>query len=178
MLHSIEQTDPDLAAVFSRKYTGTTEHRLHYESAYTKISAAAAIDPVLRSVLADICTMTQVPSSLPTWTTGTCGSHRTVHWIFLLSSQQPPDQSTLSHSPPRFRCGEHLAKTPSLMNCTTRSNSHSVVPEDTSKSMVTLSPALLFWANKPPWKNQTTLPANRHHACRPQCGRAQRADSA
>ena len=71
MLHSIEQTDPDLAAVFSRKYTGTTEHRLHYDSAYTKTSAnsgvdqgcplstcrfAATIDPVLRFVLADICT--------------------------------------------------------------------------------------------------------------------------
>ena len=69
MLHSIEQNDPDLAAVFSKWYTRTTQHRLHCESAYTKISAnsgvdqgcplstcgfSAAIDPVLRIVLADI----------------------------------------------------------------------------------------------------------------------------
>ena len=68
MLYSIEQTDVDLAAVFSKWYTGTTEH---YDSAYTKISAnsgvaqgcplstcgfSAAVDPVLRSSLADICT--------------------------------------------------------------------------------------------------------------------------
>ena len=39
MLRSIAQTDADLAAVFSRWYTGTTEHRMHYESAYTKITA-------------------------------------------------------------------------------------------------------------------------------------------
>ena len=70
MVFSIEQNDADLAAVFSKWYTGTTEHRMHYDSAYTKISAnsgvgqgcplstcgfSAAIDPVLRSVLADIC---------------------------------------------------------------------------------------------------------------------------
>ena len=34
MLHSIAQTDTDLAAVFSRWYTGTTEHRMHYDSAH------------------------------------------------------------------------------------------------------------------------------------------------
>ena len=38
MLYSIAQTDADLAAVFSKWYTGTTEHRMHYDSAYTKIS--------------------------------------------------------------------------------------------------------------------------------------------
>ena len=69
MLFSIEQNDPDLAAVFSKWYTGTTEHRMHHDSAYTKISAnsgvdqgcplstcgfSAASDPVLRFVLADI----------------------------------------------------------------------------------------------------------------------------
>ena len=69
-LFSVEQNDADLAAVFSKWYTGTTEHRMHYDSAYTKISAnsgvdqgcplstcsfSAAIDPVPRSVLADIC---------------------------------------------------------------------------------------------------------------------------
>ena len=65
MLYSIEQNDADVAAVFSKWYTGTTEHRMHYDSAYTKISAnsgvdqrcplstcgfSAAIDPILRSV--------------------------------------------------------------------------------------------------------------------------------
>ena len=68
--YSIEHTDADLAAVFSKWYTGTTEHRMHYDSAYTKISAnsgvdqgcplsasgfSAVVDPVLRSVMADIC---------------------------------------------------------------------------------------------------------------------------
>ena len=64
MLYSIEQNDADLAAVFSKWYTGNTEHRMHNDSAYTKVSAnsgidqgcfwTAAIDPILRSVLADI----------------------------------------------------------------------------------------------------------------------------
>ena len=35
-VHSIAQTDADLAAVFFKWYTGTTEHRMHYDSAYTK----------------------------------------------------------------------------------------------------------------------------------------------
>ena len=70
MLHSIAQTDADLAVVFSKWYTGTTEHRMHYDSAYTKICAnsgvdqgcplsacgfSAAADPVLRSVMAQLC---------------------------------------------------------------------------------------------------------------------------
>ena len=69
-LYSVEHNDPDLAAVFSTWYTGTTEHRMHYDSANTKISSnsgvdrgcplstcglSAAVDPVPRSVLADIC---------------------------------------------------------------------------------------------------------------------------
>ena len=71
MLYSIAQTEPDLAAVLSKWYTGTTEHRTHYDSAYTKISAnsgvdqgcplsacgfSAVVDPVLSSVLARLCT--------------------------------------------------------------------------------------------------------------------------
>ena len=44
MLHSIAQTDADLAAVFSKWYTGTTEQRMHYDSAYTKISANSGVD--------------------------------------------------------------------------------------------------------------------------------------
>ena len=68
---SIHENDANLAAVFSFWYTGTTEHRMHYDSAYTKIGAnigvdqgcplptcgfSAVIDPVLRSVLAETCT--------------------------------------------------------------------------------------------------------------------------
>ena len=71
MLHSIAQTDADLAAVFSKWYTGTTEHRMYYDSAHTKITAnsgvdqgcplsaygfSAVVDPVLRSVMAQLCT--------------------------------------------------------------------------------------------------------------------------
>ena len=44
MLYSIAQTDADLAAVFSKWYTGTTEHRMHCDSAYTKISANSGVD--------------------------------------------------------------------------------------------------------------------------------------
>ena len=71
MLYSIAQTDADLAAVFSKWYTDTTEHGTHFDSANTKISAnsgvdqgfplsacgfSAVVDPVLRSVVAKICT--------------------------------------------------------------------------------------------------------------------------
>ena len=69
MLHNIEQPDPDLAAVFSRWYTVSTKHRMHFEHSYAKISAnsgvhqgcplsacgfAAAIDLVARFVLAEL----------------------------------------------------------------------------------------------------------------------------
>ena len=72
MLHSIAQTDTDLAAVFSRWYTGTTEHRMHFDSAYTKITAnsgvdqgcplsacgfSAVVDPTLHSIMAELCTL-------------------------------------------------------------------------------------------------------------------------
>ena len=70
MLYSIAQTDADFAAVFSKWYTGTTEHRMHYDSACTKITAHSGVDqgcplsvcgfsvvdPVLRSVMAQLCT--------------------------------------------------------------------------------------------------------------------------
>ena len=72
MLRSIAQTDADLAAVFSRWYTGTTEHRMHYESAYTKITAnsgvdqgcplsacgfSAVVDPTLHSIMSELCNL-------------------------------------------------------------------------------------------------------------------------
>ena len=68
MLFSIAQTDADLAVVFSKWYTGTTLHRMHY----AKISAnsgvdqgcplsaggfSAVVDLVLRSVIALFCTL-------------------------------------------------------------------------------------------------------------------------
>ena len=55
---------------------------------------------------------TQVPNFLSTLMTGTFGSGRSACYKHLPSLQQPPDQSTLNSSPPRFRCGEPLAKTP------------------------------------------------------------------
>ena len=70
MLYSMAQTDADLAAVFSKWYTGTTEHRMHYDSAYTKISANSGVDQgcplsecpqqlltqYFRSAMAQLCT--------------------------------------------------------------------------------------------------------------------------
>ena len=72
MLYSSAQTDADLAAVFSKWYTDTTEHRMHYNILPTPKSVpnsvvdegcplstrgfSAAVDPVLRSVLAELCT--------------------------------------------------------------------------------------------------------------------------
>ena len=47
MLRSIAQTDADLAAVYSRWYRGTTEHRMHYDSAYTKITPNSGVDQVV-----------------------------------------------------------------------------------------------------------------------------------
>ena len=44
MLNNIEQTDPNLAAVFSRWYTGTTTHRMHLETSHVKISANSGVD--------------------------------------------------------------------------------------------------------------------------------------
>ena len=72
MLRSIAQTDEDLAAVFSRWYRGTTEHRMLYESAYTKITAnsgvdqgcplsafgfSVVVDPTLHSIMTELCNL-------------------------------------------------------------------------------------------------------------------------
>ena len=95
MLCSIEQTGADLAAVFSKWYTGTTEHRMHYDSAYTKIGANSTVDqgcfsrlvvfrrpltPYFGQFLRTFAHSTiQAPNSLPTWTTGNCGSNRSTY---------------------------------------------------------------------------------------------------
>ena len=90
MLYSIAQTDADLAAVFFKWYTSTTEQRMHFDSAYTKSVPTAGwivllcqrVDNQLLLTLysghfwrsfAHITT--QALNSLPTWTTGTCGSN-------------------------------------------------------------------------------------------------------
>ena len=96
MLYSIAQTDADLAAVFSKWYTGTTEHRMHYDSAYTKISANSGWIRVVLCQRVDFhlpLTLysgqfwrsfaritTQALNSLPSWTTGTCGSNHSTYY--------------------------------------------------------------------------------------------------
>ena len=104
MLYSIAQTDADLAAVFSKWYTGTTEHRMHCESAYTKNQCQQWSGSGLSfiSMWFSLLLLTmysgplwetsagytiQVPSSLLTWTTGTCGSNRSTYCRQSLLSQ-------------------------------------------------------------------------------------------
>ena len=91
MLHSIEQSDPDLAAVFSRWNTGSIAHRTHFESFHARITANSGVDqgcPPLLPVASqrrliqffdlslqptDDCQIT-VPSSSPSLMAGTCTS--------------------------------------------------------------------------------------------------------
>ena len=166
LLHSIEQRDPDLAGVFSKWYTGATEHRMHFESSYTKITAnsgvdqgcllstcgfSAAIDPVLRYVLADICKQLDSGAKLSAYLDDYL-------WIKLAVAKS--------------RCGEHFVQTPFRKN-TTRSNSHSDVLEDMFTSRVTSSPAPFSMVNRPPWRAVST---HCLHACGAQCRRTRRAD--
>ena len=44
MLHSLSQHDPDLATVFSRWYTSSTTHHMHYDGSYTHVQASSRID--------------------------------------------------------------------------------------------------------------------------------------
>ena len=96
LLYSIAQSDTDLAAVFSKWYTSTTVHRMHYDSGYTKISANSGWIRVVLCQRVDsqpLCTLyfdqlwhssahftIRVPNSSPTWTTGICGSNRSVYY--------------------------------------------------------------------------------------------------
>ena len=93
-------------------------------------------------------------NSSHSWMTGICGSNHSTYYRQLLSSLQPPDQSTLLYSPSRHKYGKALARTPFHLSSKTRSHSHSVAWEDIYKSMATLSPALLFWESRPPWRKQ------------------------
>ena len=140
MLYGIAQTDAHLAAVFSKWYTSTTEHRMHYDSACTKISANSGVDqgcPLSTCGFQLPLTLysgqfwrsfahitVQALNSLPTWTTVTCGSNHSTYHRQSMSPQQPPDQSTLLCSPPRHKHGKALARTPSHLSSKTRSHSH------------------------------------------------------
>ena len=170
MLYNIEQTDADLAAVFSKWYTGTTENRMHYDSANTKISAnngvdqgcplstcdfSAAVDLVLRYPLAHICRLhdpgAKIFAHLDDWYLW-IKPQNLVQTVAIIA--EAPDQSTWPYSPPRHRCGEPLARTPFHLSFKTKSNSHSAVWEDIFKLMATSNPALLFWDSRPPWRKQ------------------------
>ena len=151
-------------------YTGTTEHRMHYDSAYTKISAnsgldqgcplstcgfSAVVDPVLRSVMAQLCTHYDSGAKLFAYLDD---------WYLWIKPQYLPQtiavvtaatrSINLLYSPPRHKCGKALARTPSHLSSKTKSHSHSVAWEGTYTSMETLNPALLFWESKPPWRKQ------------------------
>ena len=173
MLYSIAQTDADLAGVFSKctpapRSTECTANLLTLKSAPTvlwiRVVSCQRVDFQLLLTQYSVQSWrsfaritTQAPNCLPTWTIGTCGSNRNASYRQLLLSQLPPDQSTLLYSPPRHKYGKALARTPFHLSSKTRSRSHLVVWEDTNKSMETLSPALLFWVSRPPWRNNTTL---------------------
>ena len=80
MLYSITQTDADLAAVFSKLYTGTTEHRMHYESACQREDFQLLLTQYsVQSWHSFARITTPAPNSLPIWTIGTCGSNRCYH---------------------------------------------------------------------------------------------------
>ena len=145
---------------------------MHYDSAHTKISAnsgvdqgcplsacgfSAVVDPVLRSVMAQLCTHYNSGAKLFAylddwylWIKPHSASYRP-----LLPSLQPPDQSTLPCSPPRHKYRKAFARTPFHLSSKTRSRSHLVAGEDIYKSTETLSPALLFWVSRPPWRKTT-----------------------
>ena len=170
MLYSIAQTDADLAAVFSKWYTGTTEHRMHYESAYTQITAnsgvdqgcplsacgfSAVVDPVLRSVMAQLCTHydsgAKIFAYLDDW----------YLWIkpqFLLQTIAVNTAATrsvnLALQSTKTQVWKGSCQDPFHLSSKTKLHSHLVVWEDICKSMETLSPALLFWVSRSPWRRQ------------------------
>ena len=170
MLYSIEQTDADLAAVFSKWYTGTTEHRMHYDSACTKISAnsgvdqgcplstcgfSAAVDPVLQSALADICRLhdpgAKLFAHLDDWYLWTKPQYllQTVAIITVATRSVNLALQSTKTQVSRASCQD-----PFPLSIKTRSNPHSAVWEDIFKFMATSNPALLFWDSRPPWRKQ------------------------
>ena len=96
---------------------------------------------------------TQALNSLPTWTTGTCGSNRSAYYRQSLLSQAATKSVNLALQSTKTQCGKALARTFHL-SFKTRSHSHSAAWEDTSRSTETLSPGLLLWESRPPWRKQ------------------------
>ena len=182
MLFSIEQNNADLAAVFSKWYTGTTEHRMHHDSAYTNISAnsgvdqgcplstssfSAAIDPVLRSVSRHHDPGAKLFACLDDcWYVWIKPQYLPLTFVSLL---QPPDQSTFNSSPPRFRSGKPLVRCQLHLNYKTRSDSHSAVLEPSPNPRRHRAQPCCSGRAGLHGQNNTTLPENRHHPCRPQC---------
>ena len=171
MLYSIAQTDADLATVFSKWYTGTTEHRMHYDSAYTKITAnsgvdqgcplsacgfSAVVDPILRSIMAQLCTLYDSGAKLFAylddwflWIKPQCllqtiavitAATRSVNLALQSTKTQVWKGSCQDPIPPEFQ-----DKVTLTLCC---------LGENTYKSTETLSPALSFWASRPPWRKQ------------------------
>ena len=119
MLYSNAQTDADLAAVFSKWHAGkgcTTVLPTPISvptAGWIRVVLCQRVDFQLPLTPYSIQfwrnfahITTHALNSLPIWTTGT-----SVFYRQSLSSQQPPDQSTLLCSPPRHRCGKTLART-------------------------------------------------------------------
>ena len=133
MLYSIAQTDADLA--------GTMEHRMHYESAYTKISAnsgvdqgcplsacgfSAVIDPVLRSVMAQLCTHYDTGAKLFAYLDGWYLWIKPQCLLQTIADITAATRSVNIYSPPRHRCGKALVRTPFHLSFKIRSHSQSV----------------------------------------------------
>ena len=171
MLYSITQPEADLAAVFSIWYTGTTEHRMHYDSAYTKISAnsgvdqgcplsacgfSAVVDPVLRSVMAQFCTHHDSGAKLFAylddwylWIKPQCLLQTIAVITAATRAVNLAPQSTKTQVW-QGSCQDPIP--PEFQDKVTLTLS--VVWEDTYKSMETLSPVLLFWVRRPLWRKQ------------------------
>ena len=111
---------------------------------------SAAVDPVLRSVLTELCTHYDLGAKLFAYlddcvpvdqTTVPSTDNRCHHSRYQIS--QP-----CSNSPPKHKYGKALAKTPFHRSSKTRSGSHLVVWEDIYKFMEILNPALSFWGEQ------------------------------
>ena len=122
MLHSIAQTDTDLAAVFSRWYTGTQRNIVCTTTLPTPkslptvgwirvvlsqhVDSQQFVDPTLHSIMAELCTLYD-----PGAPTTLCLPRRLVpvdqariaSYRQLLLSQLLPDQSILLCSPPKHK---------------------------------------------------------------------------
>ena len=148
MLNSIEYTDPDLAAVCSKWYTGDTEHRMHLESSHTKITANS--DPVLRFALADFCRLLDDGAKLFAylddwylWIKPQCLNDALV----LISAATRSANLELQPSKLqvwRASCLDPVPQPPlpPLLLTPTRSNPHPIVSQDTFKFRETAGPVL------------------------------------